>query len=88
MLGKNAAWRVALGRSYAKVGHWEDAIATLAPLRKARARLLDATGEGTYWLAVSLQEVGQTDEARVLFEHVASNPRQSEWVARAQEALA
>lgn len=87
-MGRIYSWRIALGRSYVREERWADAERTLSPLPGYRARLFDATGEGTYWLAVAHREQGKTEEARRLFRMVTERQPGGEWSQKAQEALA
>jgi hypothetical protein len=84
-LGRLYSWRIALGRTYAKVGHWADAERTLTPVRGVRARLFDATGEGTYWLALACRARGQGGEATRLLEGLAQAG--GGWAEQARIAL-
>lgn len=87
-VGKNYAWRIALGRAYAHEERWADAARALAPLgRRARAQLFDATGEGTFWLACARRALGQNTEAARLFRLVARH-RAGPWRERARAELA
>jgi hypothetical protein len=69
-LAKNMRWRIALGKSYSNNRRWEEASRTLAPLISERSSLLDATGEGTYLLAVALEKQGKTDDAMRLYKRL------------------
>jgi hypothetical protein len=80
--GRNWAWRIALGRAYAREGRWAEAERALSPLALPSRQIFDATGEGAYWLAVALREQGQGDPARRLFEQTARG-RRGEWADRA-----
>lgn len=86
-LGRAAAWRIALGRSYARAGRWSAAEQTLLPFTRAAYQPFDAAGEGTYWLATTRRALGHEDEARRLLEAVARS-RRGEWQARAAAELA
>lgn len=66
-LGRLYAWRITLGRAYARAGRWADAVRTLGPLQGARARLFDAPGQGRYYLGAALLGEGRGDEADRLF---------------------
>jgi hypothetical protein len=85
--GRLQAWRIALGRSYAKAQRWADAERTLTPLAGLRGSLYDATGEGRYWLAVARRGLGRTEEARRLFAFLATLPG-GEWAERARRETA
>lgn len=82
--GRVFAWRIALGRSYVREERWSDAERALRPLRRTRNQVFDATGEGAYWLAVSLRGLGRADEAAAVFAHVAAGRRGGEWRDRAR----
>jgi hypothetical protein len=71
-LGKNYAWRIALGRAYVAERRWSDAEKTLGVLTGARAALFDAAGEGRYHLAVARGALGRADDASRLFAEVAA----------------
>lgn len=45
-VGRNWAWRIALGRAYYNAGRHADAEAVLKPLSGLQGALFDATGEG------------------------------------------
>jgi hypothetical protein len=45
-VGRNWAWRIALGKSYLAAGRFADAMAVLRPLDGLQGMLFDATGEG------------------------------------------
>jgi hypothetical protein len=45
-VGRNWAWRIALGRAYLGAGRFSDAETVLAPLDGLQGALFDATGEG------------------------------------------
>jgi|GEM_PF-7060599 hypothetical protein len=85
-LGRVHAWRIALGRSYARAEQWEDAAVTLAPLTGVRARMFDSTGEGRYWLALALLRLGRDGEARAHFREVVADAR-PDWREKAQLEL-
>jgi hypothetical protein len=85
--GKLQAWRIALGRSYAKAERWADAERTLLPLDGLRGSVYDATGEGRYWLAVARRGLGRKEEARRLFIYLATLPG-GEWAERARQEAA
>jgi hypothetical protein len=86
-LGRLYAWRIALGRTYAKAGQWAEAERMLAPLTGLRARLFDATGEGTYYLAVARRALGRDGDADALFQQLAGSTGGA-WGERARAALA
>jgi hypothetical protein len=50
-VGRNWAWRIALGRAYQNAGRLADAEAVLKPLDGLQGALFDATGEGRKALA-------------------------------------
>lgn len=81
--GRNAAWRIALGRSYARAKRWAEAERTLRPFARRAALGFDAAGEGAYWLAVAQRALGREEEARRLFQSVARTGR-GEWKTRAE----
>ena len=85
-LGRNFAWRIALGRSYARDGRWPEAEQTLRPFAKPFGQMFDATGEGAYWLAHSLQAGGNPDAALLLLGEIARH-RRGTWRDRAISAL-
>jgi len=85
-LGRAAAWRIALGRSYARAERWIEAERTLLVFTRAAYQPFDAAGEGTYWLAVARRGLGREEEARRLFRSVARS-RRGPWRARAEAAL-
>ncbi|MES2462349.1 MAG: hypothetical protein V4671_17330 [Armatimonadota bacterium] len=86
-LGRAYAWRIALGRTYAREERWTDAELTLTPFRHPRTRLIfDATGEGIYWLAISRSEMGNKDDAHHLLKRLAGEGRGA-WSERAREYL-
>jgi hypothetical protein len=86
-LGRCYAWRIALGRTYAKEQRWEDADWTLTPFLHPRTRLFfDATGEGIYWLALSRSELGNKEDARRLLQRLAEE-RRGVWSDRARDSL-
>ena len=45
-VGKNWAWRISLGKAYARAGRLADAEVLLRPLDGLQGSLFDATGEG------------------------------------------
>lgn len=83
--GRLQAWRIALGRSYAKAERWADTERTLLPLDGLRGSLYDATGEGRYWLATARRGLGRTEEAQRLFTCLAALSG-GEWAERARQA--
>jgi hypothetical protein len=85
-LGRLYAWRIALGRTYANAGRWAEAERALAPLTGLRGRLFDATGEGTYFLAVARRALGQDGAADALFQQLAGSVG-GPWGERARAAL-
>ena len=86
-LGRGYAWRIALGRTYAKEQRWSDAEQTLSPFLHPRTRLFfDAKGEGIYWLAMARQALGAGDDARRLLQRLADE-RRGDWSDRAREQL-
>jgi hypothetical protein len=85
--GKLQAWRIALGRSYARAERWTDAARTLASLHGLRVSLYDATGEGRYWLAVAWRGQGRGEDACRLFAALAALPG-GEWAERARKETA
>jgi len=86
-LGRLYAWRIALGRTYANAGRWAEVERALAPLLGLRARLFDATGEGTYYLAVARRALGRDHDADTLFRQLAGSISGA-WGERARAALA
>jgi hypothetical protein len=84
-LGRLYAWRIALGRTYAKAERWADVERTLRPLTGLRARLFDATGEGTYWLALARRAQGRNEEAARLLKSLAGAG--GRWAEQARVAL-
>jgi hypothetical protein len=86
-LGQGYAWRIALGRTYAKEQRWSDADRTLTPFLHPRTRLFfDATGEGIYWLALSRSALGNIEDSRRLLQRLADE-RRGVWSDRARESL-
>jgi hypothetical protein len=84
-LGHLYSWRIALGRAYAGAERWEDTERTLRPLTGLRARLFDAAGEGTYWLALAYRALGREVDSVRLLEALAST--NGGWAERARGAL-
>jgi hypothetical protein len=86
-LGRGYAWRIALGRTYAKEHRWEDANKTLSPFLHPRTRLFfDATGEGIYWLAMSRFALGYEEDHLRLLRRLADE-RRGVWSDRARDRL-
>jgi hypothetical protein len=81
-LGRIFAWRIALGRAYARERRWAEAERTLRPLARVRYQVFDATGEGAYWLGVALRGLGRNQEAGHLFRSVARQ-RRGTWQEKA-----
>lgn len=86
-LGRNAAWRIALGRAYVREERWAEAERTLHPFRLRTHQVFDAAGEGLYWLARAQSGLGRADEAARLYGLVARHGR-GEWQARAAAEIA
>ncbi len=55
-IGRNWAWRIALGKSYLAAGRHADAEAVLQPLDGLQGMLFDATGEGRAALSAARKE--------------------------------
>ena len=86
-LGRCYAWRIALGRTYAKEQRWDDARQTLSPFLHPRTRLFfDATGEGIYWLAMTRFALGSEEDAQRLLRRLADE-RRGVWSDRARDRV-
>lgn len=86
-LGRGYAWRIALGRTYAREQRWSDTNQALAPFLHPRTRLFfDATGEGIYWLATACLALGETQKGRQLLQRLAGE-RRGVWSDQARETL-
>ncbi len=55
-IGRNWAWRIALGKSYLVAGRHADATAVLQPLDGLQGMLFDATGAGRVALSAARKE--------------------------------
>jgi hypothetical protein len=84
-LARNMRWRIALGRHYVEARRWDEARRTLAPLSQERSALLDATGEGTFALALSLENLGEEDAATRLYRRLTS--LSSPWGEQARQKI-
>lgn len=87
VVGRNAAWRIALGRSYVREARWAEAEQALAVFARFYAVPFDAAGEGAYWLGVTLRALDREQAARRLLLSVARGRRGS-WQEKAEAALA
>lgn len=85
-LGKNYAYRIALGRSYVKESQFADAERTLSVFENFRAAIFDAAGEGRYHLAEARHGLGKTEAARPLWETIAVQGAEP-FRSQAREAL-
>lgn len=86
-IGRNLAWRIALGRAYAREARWAEAEQALALFARPHNQVFDATGEAAYWLALALREQGRTEAARRQFTTLAHS-RRGEWAEKAAAELA
>ncbi len=86
-IGRNAAWRIALGRAYVREGRWAEAERALLPFLRRGYQPFDAGGEGAYWLAVALRALGREKDALRLFQSV-TRTRRGPWREKAEAALA
>ncbi len=84
-LGQLYMARIDEGKHQSEQKQWAAARRILAPFAAPPvSRLFDATGEGTYFLARALEQLGETDKARALH---AQNARPTEWGEKSAEAL-
>ena len=86
-VGRNAAWRIALGRAYVQEKRWAEAERALLPFSRRGYQPFDAGGEGAYWFAVTLRAIGRAEESRHLFRSIAQT-RRGPWREKAEAELA
>ena len=84
-LGQLYMARIDEGRRQSEQNQWAAAQRILAPFAAPPvSRLFDTSGEGTYFLACALEQLGETEKARALH---AQNARPTDWGKKSVAAL-